>query len=174
VGRRLKAALGLGLVIGLLWAGYAYVEPRRRARQVQEALQAERRNAEACRMGLVTAEATFRDYDERIDSLRSRVGELEALHPDGVPADSFEVYLEAFDDYNRAVEEWDGRVEDLQEERSACVEIVERHNTLSDSLRGILEELGEIDRSTEPAEAEVIDSAPVETSPAEPGREGRP
>lgn len=147
--RGLKAALGLGLLIGLLWAGYAYVEPRQRAREVRESLQEERRNAEACRMGLVTAEATFREYDERVDSLRTRVGELEALHPDGVPADSFDIYLEAFDAYNGAVEEWDARVDDLEEERNACVEIVERHNALSDSLRGILEELGEIDPSTD-------------------------
>lgn len=154
MGRRVKVVVALGVLIGILWAGYVYFEPRQRARQVQEALQEQRRNAEACRMDVVTAEASFREYGERVDSLRARVGELEALHPEGVPADSFDLYLEAFDAYNRAVEGWDVRVEDLQQERSTCVETVERHNELSDSLRGILEELGEIDPSTPPAGTE--------------------
>lgn len=95
-------------------------------------------------MDLVTAEAGFRAYDSRVDSLRSRVEELESLHPEGVPADSFDIYLEAFDDYNEAVEGWEGRVDALREERTECVEIVERHNQLSDSLRGILEGLGQV------------------------------
>lgn len=137
--KTLVVAAGL---IGLVWAGYAYVEPRRRARQVQEALRAQRRSAEECRMDLVTAEAGFRAYDARVDSLRSRVDQLESLHPEGVPADSFSIYLDAFDAYNEAVEGWDARVDALREERTSCVEIVERHNQLSDSLRGILEELG--------------------------------
>lgn len=143
--RLLTGLLVLAVVIGVIWAGYAYVEPRRRAQAVQEELRAQRLDSDACRRGLVTSEAGFREYDRRVDSLRSRVDAYEALHPDGVPADSFGVYLEAFDEYNDAVERWEMRAENLRRQREACVVIVETHNELSDSLRGILQELGELE-----------------------------
>ncbi|MDX1566954.1 MAG: hypothetical protein R3223_04075 [Longimicrobiales bacterium] len=129
----------------MIWSGYAYMEPRQRARAVQDELRAQRLDADACRRGLVTAEAGFREHDERVDSLRDRVERYEALHPEGVPADSFGVYLDAFDEYNDAVERWEERADNLRRQREACVEIVESHNELSDSLRGILEELGELE-----------------------------
>ncbi|MFW6199738.1 MAG: hypothetical protein ACOC8K_04115 [Gemmatimonadota bacterium] len=143
--RALTGLLGAAVVSGAIWAGYTYVEPRQRARAVQEALRAQRLDADACRRGLVTAEAGFQEYDRRVESLRNRVDRYEALHPDGVPADSFGVYLEAFDDYNDAVEVWEERAENLRRQREACVDIVEAHNELSDSLRGILRELGELE-----------------------------
>lgn len=147
MGRLLTPLVGLGVVIGLVWAGYAYVEPRRRANQLQEALRAQRLDADACRRELATADAGFREHDQRVDSLRDRVDAYEALHPDGVPADSFGVYLEVFDEYNEAVERWQERAEALRRQREACVDVVETHNELSDSLRGVLEELGELEPS---------------------------
>lgn len=149
VRRLLTAILGLAVVIGAVWAAYAYLEPRRRANQLQEDLRAQRLDADACRRGLVTAEANFREYDDRVASLRERVEGYESLHPDGVPADSFEVYLEVFDRYNEAVEGWQDRAEALRGEREECVEIVEAHNELSDSLRGVLVEIGEMEPGAE-------------------------
>lgn len=148
--RWLTGLLAFTALIGLIWAGYAYMEPRQRARAVQDELRAQRLDADACRRGLVTAEAGFREYDERVDSLRDRVDSYEALHPDGVPADSFGVYLEAFDEYNDAVEAWEERAENLRRQREACVDIVESHNELSDSLRGILREMGELEAEGSP------------------------
>lgn len=139
------AVLGLAVLAGIMWAAYAYLEPRRRANQLQEAVRAQRLDADACRRGLVTAEANFREYDARVASLRSRVDRYESLHPEGVPADSFEVYLEVFDRYNEAVEGWQDRAEALRREREECVEVVEVHNELSDSLRVVLVEIGEIE-----------------------------
>jgi len=142
--------LGLGVAVGVVWAAYAYLEPRRRASQLQESLRARRLDADACRRGLITAEANFQEYDDRVDSLRNRVDGYESLHPDGVPADSFEVYLEVFDRYNEAVEGWQDRAEALRREREECVEIVETHNELSDSLRDVMVEIGELEPGAEP------------------------
>lgn len=168
--RWLTALVGLGVVIGLVWTGYTYVEPRRRATRVQDALRAQRLDADACRRELVAAEAGFREYDGRVDSLRARVDAYEALHPDGVPADSFGVYLDAFDEYNEAVDRWQRRAEALRRKREACVEVVETHNELSDSLRGILREIGEL----EPREGRSSSGSPWGPFPASSPLESSP
>lgn len=86
-------------------------------------------------------EAAFREYHDRVDSLRDEILEFEALDDRGVPAEQYEEYLEVFERYNRSVPAWRARADSLQARWEACRDLVERHNTLADSLRGRVEAL---------------------------------
>ena len=82
------------------------------------------------------------------DSLRGRIDALEALHPRGVPRDSFPVYMELVDRFNRTVASWDTLGAQARSRREECTVLVDRHNLLSDSLRVILETEGLLPDST--------------------------
>lgn len=138
------AVLGLGLVALLAWLAYGYIQPRRQARAVREDLRTARMAVDSCRMTLSRQEADFRAYDDRVDSLRERVRQLEELHPDGVPADSFEVYMEVFGRYNEAVPRWQARADSLQSGWERCRRLADEHNAMADSLRNLLVEIGEL------------------------------
>jgi len=106
---------------------------------------AARASAESCTADLAVAESEFRLRNAEVDSLRRRVrGSEEPLAEGGrgVPAEEYDAYLEAFDEYNASVAEWEARAEALREREGACREAVERHNLLADSLRRVLEENG--------------------------------
>lgn len=150
MGRLVSSLALLAIGAALLWGWYSHLEPRRRARHLQEELRAQRVTAESCQLELSMEEAEFDDFNQRVDSLRVRVEGYEALHPEGVPADSFPVYLEAFDEYNEVVEGWEGRARSLRSGWRECSELVEVHNELADSLRGVLREIGAIGGEDDP------------------------
>lgn len=99
-----------------------------------------RRSADSCATALAEEEERFRAYNARVDSLRGAVRGYEALHPAGVPADSYSNYLAAFDSYNVAAAGWQARADSLQASWAACAEAVERHNALADSVSAIMKQ----------------------------------
>ena len=137
-------AVGLLVVAVLTWWTVEYVIPRREARDLREEVRDRRLAVDSCRMALSREQADFRAYDDRVDSLRTRVREYEGLHPDGVPADSFEAYMETFGRYNDAIPRWESRAESLRGRWRACRSLTDEHNELVDSLRDLLVEIGEI------------------------------
>jgi hypothetical protein len=90
---------------------------------------------DSCQTVLAAAQSDLLAYTEQIDSLRTRVREMEALHPSGVPADSYDIYLQLFNQHNDSVTGWDARVQELQQERERCIVVTELHNQALDSLR---------------------------------------
>lgn len=144
VKRLLLLTAGLGFVALLAWLAVAYVQPRREARALRDSVRAKRMAVDSCRMVLSREEADFRAYDDRVDSLRGRVREYEDLHPEGVPADSFEAYMETFGRYNEAVPRWEARAESLRGRWRVCRSLASQHNALVDSLRDLLVEIGEL------------------------------
>lgn len=94
--------------------------------------------ADSCRTELDQGTAGFDDYDRRLDSLRTRVRDLEALDPRGVPADSYEVYLQVFEEYNDSVPGWTHRADSLRARWTHCRDLAETHNELADSVHDLL------------------------------------
>jgi predicted nucleic acid-binding Zn-ribbon protein len=94
--------------------------------------------ADSCATALDDSQSELLQYSDRLDSMRSRVRELEALHPRGVPADSYTSYLRIFGVYNDSAAAWEDRVEELRSERLVCSEAADRHNAAVDSLRRLL------------------------------------
>lgn len=115
-------------------------QPRNPGVRLRNDLIRARALADSCAAALAEEEARFREYNARVDSLHDAVRGFEALHPAGVPADSYPRYLAAFDSYNVAVADWQARADSLQASWAACKEAVERHNALADSMRRILEQ----------------------------------
>ena len=113
-------------------------EERARIEAVREELRVSRAAVDSCRMSVSREEVGFQDYDRRVDSLRQRVDRFESMDPAGVPADSYQVYMEAFEAYNRAVPDWAARADTLQAHWSACREAIREHNVLADSLRRLI------------------------------------
>jgi len=132
-------ALLLGGAYGA-WHLFGPPSTRERVASLRDSLRASRAAADSCQRALSYEEALFRDYDERVDSLRNRVRHYESLDPEGVPADSYEVYLETFDRYNDAVPAWRERADTLQTRWAECRTLIEDHNELADSVRTLLVE----------------------------------
>ena len=105
---------------------------------VRDSVQALRTATDSCSTTLEQRKAEMSAYAERVDSLRERVRDLEALHARGVPADSYEVYLTAFEGYNRGAAAWDTPAAALRTTLQSCRALAERHNVLVDSLRTLL------------------------------------
>lgn len=97
--------------------------------------------AEACRAELDEGAAGFETFDTRLDSLNERIRELEAMDPRGVPADSYRVYLEAFDQYNDSIPGWSARADTLRARWARCTEVTRSYNALADSLRRLMTRL---------------------------------
>ena len=97
---------------------------------------------DSCRMNLSRAEADFRAYQDRVDSLRGRVRAYESLRPDGVPVDSFDAYMKSFGSYNDAVPAWKARADSLRGQWRHCRDLAVAHNQLADTLRNLLVEIG--------------------------------
>ncbi|MBW3534264.1 MAG: hypothetical protein KY453_03440 [Gemmatimonadetes bacterium] len=135
----LAVALLLAAVVG--WRASGDWRERREVEALRDELRVLRSSADSCQIALAQEEMVFRDYDQRVDSLREQVADYESLHPDGVPADTYQVYLETFERYNEAVPAWRMQVDSLQAHWEACRERVDVHNVHADSLRLRLEEL---------------------------------
>lgn len=141
----MAAAVGVIAVSALLaWDRFAPPSLRERASMVQDSLRGLRSSADSCRMALTREEAEFHRFDDRVEELRERVRAYESLNPRGVPQDSFEVYMDVFERYNEAVPRWKARAESLRAHTEACRERAREHNVLTDSLRGLLVEMGEL------------------------------
>lgn len=124
------------------------VPPRERLRSLRQEVAAFRAAADSCRSSLAEEEARLLADAARLDSLRGAIDYYEGLHPAGVPADSYDVYLEAFDSFNSGVPIQTAARESLQFHWKGCRSIVERHNQIADSARAIAEELGLLEGST--------------------------
>lgn len=135
-------AVGLAVAGVVGWGAFGDWRERREVETLREELRVLRSAADSCQVALAQEEMMFRDYDRRVDSLREEVSDYESLHPDGVPADTYPVYLETFERYNRAVPAWRMQVDSLQAHWEACRERVDAHNVHADSLRLRLEALG--------------------------------
>jgi hypothetical protein len=90
---------------------------------------------DSCQALLEENQADLLAHNEWLDSMRARVREMETLHPRGVPADSYSIYMEVFGEYNDSVAGWEQRVDVLQAERAECVALTQAHNAALDSLR---------------------------------------
>lgn len=139
--RRLHPIVWLVAALLALLLATDILRSRRRADEIaplRENLRALRAAADSCRMALTGEEARLDAFDARLDSIRRRVRELESLDPRGVPADSYQTYLSAFDAYNDSVATWSGRADTLRSRWERCLAITEEHNELADSVRALL------------------------------------
>lgn len=116
--------------------------PREQIDEARATLRELRAEAESCRTGVREEEAAFRRYEGEVSALRDRIRALESLHPEGVPGDSYQVYLETVNNFNLAVPDWDGRADTLQAGWETCRSAVEAHNRMADSVLQMLETEG--------------------------------
>ncbi len=118
------------------------VPPQDRLRALRDEMAALRTAADSCRLALEAEEAAIRASDARFDSLRGRIAFLESLDPRGVPADSYDVYIRAFKEYNRRIPARAAAGDTLGAHFDSCREITERHNLVADSALDLARELG--------------------------------
>ncbi|HEX6306810.1 MAG TPA: hypothetical protein VFZ69_01415 [Longimicrobiales bacterium] len=97
-----------------------------------------RASADSCRIEVDSGAAGMRAYGRTLDSMRARVRGMEALDPRGVPADSYDIYMAAFDAYNDSVEAWPEREDSVRALDARCRDLALHHNALTDSLRALL------------------------------------
>jgi hypothetical protein len=132
------AAAVVGALALLVWAGRGILE-RRALYQEMERLRSDvlslRAEVGLCQAELDTARLEFQAYNERVDSLRTEVREMEDLDVRGVPAPRYDDYLDAFDGYNRSIPGWQERADGLESRWEECRDLVQNHNVLADSLR---------------------------------------
>lgn len=136
------AIAGLGLVAVIAKELLVPPTPEERLRALRAELTGLRDAADSCRTALEREQAQLRADDQRLDSLKSLIDHYEALDPRGVPADSYEAYLEAFNSYNERIPDRTHTGETLQAHWSECRAIAERHNLIADSARALAAELG--------------------------------
>lgn len=105
---------------------------------LRDSIGALRARADSCRWDVDGRAAQLRAYNRRLDSMRSRVREMEALDRRGVPVDSYRVYLEAFNTYNESVAAWPPLEDTVRALDGRCRELAEQHNVLADSLRELV------------------------------------
>lgn len=151
MGLRTKPFLIMFTISAVLFAVIVIVDlltpvpPRERLRPLRQQVAVLRAAADSCRLALESEEGALLAASARLDSLRQVIEYYEGLDPRGVPADSYEVYLEIFNTYNRGVPEQEAAGDTLRLHWQACLEITERHNALADSARAIAEEAGLLD-----------------------------
>jgi hypothetical protein len=98
--------------------------------------------ADSCREAVEREEAELQAIDARFDSLKARIDYFERLDPRGVPADSYDAYLDVFEAYNAGIPERSAAGDTLEAHYQACRELVRRHNQIADSARALAAELG--------------------------------
>ncbi len=123
------------------------VPPAQRLRRLREELSGYRAAADSCLAALEQEEARLRASDARFDSLRGLIDYYEGLDPAGVPADSYDAYLQAFRAYNRGIPARAAAGDTLRSHWQACREIVALHNEIADSALGVARELGKVSDS---------------------------
>lgn len=126
------------LAAAFAWELYSLRQPPDIITPLREELRVLRAAADSCRNALDADQMRFDAYDETVDSMQARVRSLEGIDPRGVPADSYDVYLGAFDRYNESVEGWTERADTVRARWERCRVATEEHNVLADSLRRIL------------------------------------
>jgi predicted nucleic acid-binding Zn-ribbon protein len=114
---------------------------RLESERIRAHLAALRTASSECVAELSRADAAFRDYRARVDSLRGRIRRYEAMDSRGVPDAQYDAYLDAFEEYNDSVSAWQERADSLEARTESCQEIARRHNALADSARRRMEEL---------------------------------
>lgn len=105
---------------------------------LRDSLSTLRASSDSCRWQVDRQAADLRAYDERLDSMRARVREFEALDRRGVPVDSYRVYMGMFNAYNDSVAAWGPREDTVRALDARCRAIAEEHNLLMDSLRDLV------------------------------------
>lgn len=128
------------LVILAALAGGPVLERSRRAGEMEvlrSALDAARISADSCKIALAWQEEEFLQFDRMVDSLRTVVDAFEDAEQGGVPEEDYQEYLEGFDRYNALVGTWRSRADGLQANEARCRALVEAHNHLGDSIKGI-------------------------------------
>jgi hypothetical protein len=105
---------------------------------LRDSLAALRAHADSCQSEVEDRAAQLRAFDERLDSMRARVRELEALDRRGVPADSYRVYLGTFNAYNDSAAAWPPLEDTVRALDARCRTVAEHHNVLADSLRRLV------------------------------------
>ncbi len=137
------------------------IPPEVRMQALRHQVSELRAAADSCRSALDDEEGQLRASDARFDSLKSLIEYYEGLNPRGVPADSYEVYLEIFTIYNEGIPEREAAGDTLEVHWEACRAITERHNQIADSALALATELGLMSDSLlrEPVAPEDPDSA---------------
>ena len=155
--RVLFAVAALGLLA--IAAVNVFVPPTddERLQVMRAQMQAQRWEADSCQAALVRDEEALHVRDARLDSLRVQITAYEALDPRGVPAETYEAYINAFETYNNSIPERVTAADSLRAHWDACSEIARRHNELADSARGLAAALGLLD--------ELPERVPVVTQP---------
>jgi hypothetical protein len=97
-----------------------------------------RMQADSCQIDVDSSAAELRAYDRRLDSMRERVREMEALDERGVPADSYAIYMTAFTAYNDSAAAWPPLEQAVRDLDADCRAVAEHHNILTDSLRRLV------------------------------------
>jgi hypothetical protein len=117
------------------------IPPSERLRVLRQEMTDLRMAADSCRQALDSEEARLLASDERLDSLRTLIDYYEGLDARGVPADSYEVYIEIFNTYNEDIPARAAAGDTLQAHWDACRTLTERHNAIADSAKALAEGL---------------------------------
>lgn len=133
---------GIALVATVASDFFRPQTPEERLQHLRIRLTDLRSAADSCRDALEQKEVELHARDEGLDSLRDKVEAYESLHPEGVPAESYEDYIDAFEGYNRGIPERNAEAKALQVHWAACREIAEIHNVTADSALRLASELG--------------------------------
>lgn len=147
------------------------VPPEDRLRALRDEMASLRTAADSCRLALETEEAALQASDARLDSIRGRIEFLESLDPRGVPADSYPVYIRAFNEYNAEIPARAAAGDTLGAHFDSCREITEQHNLVADSALDLARELGLVRERREPSRPNPAgDSSGVSVSPGDRAR----
>ena len=143
--------LGIGLLAGggvavgfHVWAEHS---PRARAEAQRDELRSVRSALDECVGELDRRVARFWDHEERTTQLRARIESLESLDPEGVPADVYDEYMEAFDGFNEAIPEWEALTDSVRSQEQRCEKLADRHNEKGAELRRFLSTEGLLEGS---------------------------
>jgi hypothetical protein len=130
-------------VVGSLSASIWTLVDRSRTREeilnLRDRVARARISADSCTNVLAYDQMLFQRFDQVVDSLRGEVRVLEELDPRGIPEERYDEYMERFRGYNDSVAAWERRADRLRVSDAACRTLIETHNALSDSVRGVLE-----------------------------------
>lgn len=127
------------IVAGLLSVARTLRGPRA-IEDMRDVLAELRTATDSCHATLADSQDELLAYSDWLDSARARVRAMEDLHPRGVPADSYAIYMDVFRLYNDSAEMWEVRVAALEAERDACAATTAAHNAAIDSMRRLLEQ----------------------------------
>ena len=127
------------------------IPPDVQLRALRTQLSEARAAADSCQGALDEEEARLRASDERFDTLKSMIEHYEGLDPRGVPADSYEIYIAVFNEYNDAIPQREAAGDTLRAHEQACHAIIDSHNLIADSALALARQLGVL-RDTAEAE----------------------